>query len=90
MIKNVLAAVAAAGLAFAPIAAQAGTRATDSGVSMNALSSIDRAGSPIGDAEMQSDDNGLPAWLLILLFGAAGVGIILAVEGSENNKSPGT
>jgi len=89
MIKNLLATVAAAGLVFAPIAAQAGTRASDAGVSMNALSSLDRAASPVGAAELQ-DDGGIPVWLLILLFAGAGAGIILAVEGGEDNKSPGT
>lgn len=89
MIKNLLAATAAAGLAFAPIAAQAGTRASEAGVTMEALTSLERAGSPIGDAEMQAD-GGIPEWALIALFGAAGLGIILAVESSEKDKSPGT
>lgn len=88
MIKNLLASIAAAGLAFVPIAAQAGTRASDAGVSMAALS---RTAAPIGTAEYQADDdNGIPMWLLILLFAAAGGGIIAAVESGENNKSPGT
>jgi hypothetical protein len=88
MIKNVLAGVAAAGLVFAPIAVQAGTRAAEAGVSMDALS---RAAAPMGTAEYQADeDDGIPMWLLILLFGAAGGGIIAAIESAENNKSPGT
>lgn len=89
MIKNVLAATAAAGLLFAPIAAQAGTRASDSRVSLASTSSIDRASSRIGTAEAQAED-GIPNWLLVLLFAAAGVGIFYAVESNENNKSPGT
>ena len=88
MIKNLLASIAAAGLAVAPVAAQAGTRAADSGVSMDALSSLQRVSSPIRSSEKA--DGGLPVPLIILLFGAAGAGLILAIEGGENNKSPGT
>lgn len=89
MIRNVLATVAAAGLVFAPIAAQAGTRAADSRVSLAGVTSLDRAPSPVAAAEQQADE-GFPLWLLVLLFGAAGAGIIAAVESGENNKSPGT
>lgn len=85
MIKNLLASIAAMGLVFAPIAAQAGTRAADAGVSMDALS---RTAAPMGSAENVGD--GIPMWLLILLFAAAGGGIIAAIESGENNKSPGT
>lgn len=88
MIKNLLASAAAAGLLFAPIAVQAGTRAAEAGVSMEALS---RASAPMGAAEYQTDeDDGIPMWLLIVLFGAAGGGLIAAIESAENNKSPGT
>lgn len=89
MVRKILASTAAAGLAFAPIAAQAGTRAADAGVSVQSLGGLDRAASPLGAAEQQAD-SGIPTWLLVLLFGAAGVGIIAAVESNENNKSPGT
>jgi len=89
MTKNLLASIAAAGLVFAPIAAQAGTRAAESGVSMASLASVGRAPAPMGAAERQADE-GIPTWLLVLLFAAAGTGIILAVESGENNKSPGT
>jgi hypothetical protein len=87
MIRNVLASVAAAGLVFAPLAAQASTRAGNAGVSMDALS---RAGATMGAAEYQAADDGIDMWLLLLLFGAAGTGIILAIESGENNESPGT
>lgn len=85
MIKNILASVAAAGLVFAPLAAQANTRAGDAGVSMEGLA---RSGAPVG--EVENAGAGIPMWLLILLFGAAGVGIVMGVESGENNESPGT
>ena len=86
MIKNLLASIAAAGVLVSPIVAQAGTRAADAGVSMAALS---RTSAPMGAAEQQADE-GIPMWLLILLFAGAGAGIIAAVESGENNKSQGT
>ena len=89
MIRNLLACVAATGLACAPIVAQANTRAATSGVSMAALD-VARVASPVGAAEEAG--NGIPMWLLILLFGTVGGAIILGVEAGENssNKSPGT
>ena len=86
MIKNLLASIAAAGVLVSPIVAQAGTRASDAGVSMAGLA---RSSAPMGAAEQQADD-GIPMWLLILLFAGAGAGIIAAVESGENNKSQGT
>jgi len=90
MLKNVLASAAAGLLVFSPIAAQAGTRAASAGVSVNSLASVERGAAPVGSAEYQSDDEGMPTWLVTLLFGAVGAGIIYLVEDSENNKSPGT
>ena len=88
MMKNILAATAAAGLMFAPIAAQAGTRAADSAVSMNALA-FERTASPVGLSEAQSED-GNSTLLLLLAFAAVAAGIVIIVEGSENDTSPGT
>jgi len=90
MTKSLLASIAAAGLVFAPIAAQAGTRAAESGVSMASLANVSRAPASMGAAEYQADEGGIPTWLLVLLFAAAGGGIIAAIESGENNKSPGT
>ena len=87
MIKNLLASIAAAGVLVSPIVAQAGTRAADAGVSMAGLS---RTAAPMGAAEQQADEDGIPMWLLILLFAGAGAGIIAAVESGENTKSQGT
>lgn len=86
--KNILAAAAAAGLAFAPIAAQAGTRAADSAVSLSALS-IDRSSAAIGASEGLGEDGDVTL-LLLLGFAAVAAGIVIVVEGSENDTSPGT
>lgn len=86
--KNILAATAAAGLVFTPVAAQAGTRAADTAISMEALS-FDRAASPVGLSEAQSDEDGGSNLLLLLAFAALAAGIVLVVEGGENDTSPG-
>lgn len=92
MLRHVLASLAAAGLLVAPISAQANTRASESRVSLAPLKGAARAASPIGPARNQADDEdrGMPIWLLVLLFGAAGGGIIAAVELTQSSKSPGT
>lgn len=90
MMKKVLASVAAAGLVVAPIAAQANTRAGESRVSLAALKGAGRLASPIGLARQQGEDGEMPIWLLVLLFGAAGAGIIAAVEATQSGRSPGT
>lgn len=85
MLKNILAATAAAGLAFAPIAAQANTRASDAGVS---LASIDRAGAPVVNAEELGGE--FPVALIIALFGGAALALILAVQsGNGEAATPG-
>ncbi len=86
--KNLLAATAAAGLAFAPIAAQAGTRAADSAVSLQALS-VERTASALGKFEALGED-GDSTLLLLLAFGAVAAGVVVVVEGGENDTSPGT
>ncbi len=86
--KKLLAATAAAGLAFAPIAAQAGTRAADSSVSLEALS-MDRTAAAIGKSEALGED-GDSTLLLLLAFAAVAAGIVIVVENGENDTSPGT
>lgn len=49
MLKKVLAATLAAGLAVAPIAAQAGDRASDSEVSLASIVDLDRAPAPMSE-----------------------------------------
>ncbi|WP_120077421.1 hypothetical protein [Aurantiacibacter odishensis] len=75
MMKNILAATAAASLTLAPVAAQANTRAADAGVSIDIS---DRLGAPVGEAE----EAGLkvPLALIILLFGAGAAAIIALIE----------
>jgi len=90
MIKNVLASVAAFGLVFAPIAAQAGTRAADSGVSMDAMA---RAAASVGTAEGHGENgstSGVSTVYVLLGFLLAGAGVFFAIDGSSGNKSPGT
>ena len=86
--KKLLAATAAAGLVFAPIAAQAGTRAADSSVSLEALS-MERTAAALGEAEALGED-GDSTLLLLLAFVAVAAGIVVVVEGGENDTSPGT
>lgn len=88
MFKSILASTAAAGLLLAPIAAQANTRAVDAAVSLNPIADAARSGSPIGNSEAMA--SGIPEWLLVLLFAVVAVGIIVVVEESETNASPGT
>lgn len=89
MIKNVFASVAAAGLLVAPIAAQANTRAADASVSLAPIANMAaRQGSPVGSSE--EIVGALPAWLLAALFAAIAAGLIIVIEESEDDASPGT
>lgn len=80
MFKKVLATTAAAGLVFAPIAAQANTRASESVVS------LERSGAVISDGEeLEGEGLGLLLGLLIVI----GVLLVIAGDSSEDNGSPG-
>ena len=85
MLNRTLASLAALGLAMAPIAAQAGTRAGDAGVS------LDRMGASVAGAEAfaNDDEDGVP--LGLLLGGAILVVVLLIILGDadEDNASPG-
>ena len=76
---------AAASMAFAPIAAQANTRAGDS----STIYSASAASQPgIGRSAEGESLEGTPG-ILVILFGAAAiVGIILIID-NEDNQSPG-
>ncbi len=87
MIKNVLATVAAAGLLLAPIAAQAGTRAADSGVSMDAMA---RAAAPVDAAEYDTRSGGLGTVWWVAGFALVGLALVTAITSGANTKSPGT
>lgn len=89
MFKSILASTAAAGLLVAPIAAQANTRAADASVSLAPISDMaSRQASPVSSADAIA--SGIPEWLLVLLFALIAAGIIVAVEQSEDDASPGT
>lgn len=90
MLKNILAAAAAASLTVAPIAAQANTRAADSTVSIDVS---DRVGAPVDVAEEAGGK--FPLALIVLLFGAGAAAIIALIEDNGGEVvgppvSPGT
>ena len=100
--KSLFATAAAMGMAFAPIAAQAGTRAGDSTVSLSGLS---RQASPMeafaglgNDAQIcaprdRAEDNARNRCELILWLGGAAVviAVLIAISGgSEDDSSFGT
>ena len=76
--------VASTSLVFAPFAAQANTRAGDSGVVYSAAD----AGPGLGRADDGESLVGTPGIFAIILAAAAAVGIILLIDGSDN-QSPG-
>lgn len=75
---------AAATMAFAPIAAQANTRAGDNG----AIYASTAIAPPILDEE-DDDDDGIGAWIFGLL-GAVGVMLVLVSIDDSDDQSPGT
>lgn len=77
--------VAAAGLAFAPIAAQANTRAGDSGAVYSA-SAVSQPGlGRDADGETLKGTSGI----LLILFAAAAIAGIIIIIDDEDNQSPG-
>lgn len=72
MLRSVLASTAALGLVFAPLAAQAGTRASDSHVAIApALAADARVASPLAeDGEQLFDDIAFELVLVLFLGGA--------------------
>lgn len=79
--------IAAAALtALLPVAAQAGTRAGDSG----AVYSFAAQG--VAGAVEEDDDDDDGAFILIFLSAAAAIvgGIILAIDSDDDGQSPGT
>ena len=92
MLKTILAGVAALGLTVAPIAAQAGTRANASSVSI--APDMARVGSSVGEAEELA--GAIPFGILVAIFGVAAA-IVIAVAIEDNGgeviggpASPGT
>jgi|GEM_PF-1589109 len=98
MFKNVLASIAAAGLVFSPIAAQANTRAMDAGVLIDRAPAAMSGTQTLANDDDDDDDEigGIYLWLGLLLIGA---GVVFAIAGDTsegddkfvgNNASPGT
>ena len=82
--KKLVASIAAIGMTFASVAAQANTRAGDAGVTFDAAPAF---------ADDDDDDDDELGWLPILLVLLIGGGVIAAIGGdvSEgNDASPGT
>jgi len=80
--SKIASALAASSLLVAPIAAQAGTRASSSAVYPAASYSANRASAQV------EDDNGLvgTAWIIAILAGGA---IAFAIAKAVDSKSPG-
>ena len=70
--------VAAAGLAFAPIAAQAGTRADSSPVAVD----VQRGSADVTDASNASGFNA--AWILLILAAIAAILAVIAATSSDD------
>jgi len=79
-------AAAAASMAFAPIAAQAGTRAGDAGAVYSAASAPGMGRSADGEAL----DGGSSIILALLAAGLIISGIIFAIDSNDQGQSPGT
>jgi hypothetical protein len=90
MIKTVsrmMMTAAAASLAIAPIAVQAGTRASDSG----SVYSVASSAPGIGRAdEGESAVSGIAVILALLAAGLIGAGIYFATDSDDDGQSPGT
>ncbi|MDG6079619.1 hypothetical protein E3U23_10475 [Erythrobacter litoralis] len=85
---RILAGAAAAAMAFAPIAAQAGTRASDAGtvsVQPVKMSSLTRSAKP---AEKKSEAGGSAVIIAVLAAAAVVAGIVVAAD-DDDNRSPG-
>jgi hypothetical protein len=85
-VSRIIFAAAASSLAIAPIAAQAGTRASDSG----SVYSVSAPGAGrAAKGESIEDDGG--TIILALLAGAAIItGIVFATQSDDEGQSPGT
>lgn len=85
--SRIMMAAAAAGLAVAPVAAQANTRAGDSG----SVYSVSASGPGLGRAaEGEFLNDGIA--IIVALLAAAGIisGIVIAVDSGDDGQSPGT
>ena len=87
IVSRMMFAAAAASMAFAPIAAQAGTRASDSGAVYSASSSAPGMGR---EEDGESIRSGLSLVLALLAAGLIIAGIIFATQTDDEGQSPGT
>ena len=87
-IRNLLSAVAAAGIVVAPVAAQAGTSAASSTVNAAAISGVSSRESSMVTAEQDIDAGTL--LLIILALIAAGWGLKEIIEGTKTFGSGST
>ena len=86
-ISRVLVTTAAAGLVFAPIAAQANTRAGDN----TPVYTSEAAQPGMGRAAEGEEVRGGGATILLLLAAAAAIaGIVIAADNEDDDQSPGT
>ncbi|AWW72921.1 hypothetical protein CD351_00600 [Erythrobacter sp. KY5] len=87
-ISRVMVSAAAAGLVFAPIAAQANTRAADNAP----VYSAEPASQPglAREAEGENARGGTSVVLLLLAAAAAVAGIVAVVDNDDDGQSPGT
>ena len=74
---------AAAGMAFAPIAATAKTRAADSGATYTSVSA------PGEGREADGEKLVAPGILVAILAAAAAAGVIIIIDDDDDNQSPG-
>jgi hypothetical protein len=86
-VSRVMFAAAAASMAFAPIAAQAGTRAGDSGAVYSASSSVPGMGREDNGESLKS---GLSIVLALIASGLIITGIVFASQSDDDGQSPGT
>ena len=88
IVSRMMFAAAAASMAFAPIAAQAGTRASDS----TAVYSAAAVQSGMGDDEEGAGlfNDGTSIILALVAAGLIITGIVLATQSDDDGQSPGT
>lgn len=84
--RNLIAAASALGLAVAPVAANAGTRANDV---VPAAASIDRDIAPVTGSNMGDDSDGSAVVIAILALAAVIAGILAATSDDDDNISDG-
>lgn len=83
IMSRLLMTAAAAGLAFAPIAATAKTRAADNGATYTSVSV------PGEGRDADGEKLVAPGILVAILAAAAAAGVIVIIDDDDDNQSPG-